>query len=172
MLPAPLVSRGRVRPRRGVAGPTPAEDMTRGVLRAVRRRGKVLGWVPRLPTGSGPVFDLVLTAAGPLALQSVRWQGVLDPTQLPLVAAEARDAGREAESVLGAAGSFHAVLPVVAVWGGDAYAVPSGGCLLHDVLFLRGRELRHWLRCELSRGDRVPLTEAEDLLVRLALLPG
>lgn len=171
MPPTLLLSPGRSLPRRGVPGPPPGGQLTRAVLRSARRRGKVLGWVPRMPTGSGPVFDLVLTASGPLALDSVHCAGDLDSARVELVAAGARDAAREAESVLAAIGSFDAVLPVVVVWGGDAYAVPSGGCLLHDVLFLRGRELRHWLRRELARGDRVAGPDAADQLVRLSLLP-
>ncbi|MCY7396452.1 MAG: hypothetical protein LH468_09940 [Nocardioides sp.] len=157
--------------RRTAAVSPPGAELTGGVLRALRRRRKVLGWVPQMPNGAEASFDLVLTAAGPLAIDSVRGEGELEPAYVVLVAARARDAARQAQSVFGVAGFFDPVLPVVVVWGGDAYAVPAGGCLLHDVLFLRGRELKHWLRRELARGDRVDEPVAQDLLVRLSLIP-
>jgi len=159
-------------PRRSASTSPPGQDQTRSVLRAARRRRTLLGWVGDVPTGAGSTFDLVLTTAGPVAVDSVRCDGVLDSAHVELLAARARDAAREAESVLGATGCFLAVTPVVVVWGGDAYAVPSGGGEQHDVLFLRGRELRPWLRQEQARAERrVAPDDARDLVVRLALLP-
>lgn len=171
MPPTPLLHRGITVPRRSAPTSTPGQEQTRAALRAARRRRALLGWVSDLPTGSGPTFDLVLTAAGPVAIDSVLCEGDLDPAHVELIAARARDAAREAESVLGATGCFLSVTPVVAVWGGDAYAVPSGGGALHGVLFLRGRELRPWLRQERARDDRVAPDDARDLVVRVSMLP-
>lgn len=158
-------------PRRSATASAPGQEQTRSVLRAARRRRTLLGWLPGLPTGAGPTFDLVLTVDGPIAVESLHSTGDLSPAHVEDVAARARDAAREAESVLGAAGCFQPVPPVVAVWGGDAYAVPSGGGVLHGVLFLRGRELRPWLSRERVRGEVLSAVDAQDLLMRLSLLP-
>lgn len=171
MPPTPLLHRGLPMPRRSALTSAPGQEQTRSVLRAARRRRALLGWLPGLPTGTGPTFDLVLTRDGPIAVESLLSTGDLSPTHVEGVASRARDAAREAESVLGAAGCFYAVPPVVAVWGGDAYAVPSGGGVLHGVLFLRGRELRPWLSRERARARVLSAVDARDLIVRLSLLP-
>ena len=149
-------------------------DRTRRVLSAAQRHRHVLGFADcsaTHATGDARVNrarqpdQLVLTRAGAVLLDSV--EQPLDDESVALAVFSLVERAGLVKGSLGSVGAPHDVLPVVIVWGEQQAEVPVGGTVRHDVLFLRGADLRVWLRSTMSSGDALDPQTARELWQRL-----
>lgn len=141
------------------------EDNTRDELKRAQRRGKIWGWQDNIELANGDIDHLVLTASGPLALDTKWHAKVWDRRSVEADADRATVAARKARFVLKSLGHVTDVQPLVVVWGRAQHDIPSGGTYVSGTHFVAGKELLGYMD-RFATGP-VSRAEAQEILAKL-----
>lgn len=121
------------------------ENNTRDILKGARRREDIFDWIDNVEVAGGDVDHIVVAPSGVFALDSKWHLRSTDDATLSRDTERAVAAARRARLILRSEGILADVKPVVVIWGNTSSTAIEAG-IDREVIVLRGRQLKSWLR--------------------------